>query len=173
MFEEIRSFMHGETQILEGKENTGTGADWQFEDENGVKIGVWMQNEFGISSVHTGSNGKLTLWNHEGDEEAVHAGCGMAQHKCYHFSNGKIFKCAPLDLWPQFDQQIGLDITDADRELIASYRPLTLERARNGETQQFFNDIDRVIPQCKFCFPWKKEKTNEISNIRRLMAARC
>ena len=161
MFEEIHSFLQGNITHRTGRDQTSTGADWEFEDDNGVKISVWMQNEFGFASLRTGENGKLTLWNHEGDEEAVHAGCGMAQYKCYHFSNGKIFKCAPLDLWPQFDAQLGLDITDADRELIASYQPLTLERARNGETKQFFAEIDSVIPQCKFC-PKGWEQSPEI-----------
>jgi organic radical activating enzyme len=161
MFEEIHAFLQGNVISKEGRDQTRTGADWEFIDDNGVQISVWMQNKFEYASMRTGENGKLTLWNHEGFEERIHAECGMAQHKCYHFSNGKFFKCAPLDLWPQFDQQIGLDITDADRELIASYQPLTIERARNGETKQFFEEIDSVIPQCKFC-PKGWEQRREI-----------
>jgi hypothetical protein len=51
---------------------------------------------------------------------------------------------------PEFDQQHTLDISDADRALLNSYQPLSVD---NFETyqQEFFAQLDNPIAQCKFC----------------------
>ena len=49
-----------------------------------------------------------------------------------------------------FDQQHPLAISDDDRELLNSYRALSVEDFES-RGQEFLANIDQVIPQCKFC----------------------
>ena len=51
---------------------------------------------------------------------------------------------------PEFDQQHNFNIGDEDRELLNSYQALSVD---NFETyhNEFFDNIDNPIAQCKFC----------------------
>ena len=54
-------------------------------------------------------------------------------------------------MFPEFDQQHRfLDITEDDRKLLNSYQPLSVDEF-DQRGQDFIDNIDRVIPQCKFC----------------------
>jgi hypothetical protein len=53
-------------------------------------------------------------------------------------------------LFPEFDQQHHLNITDQDRELINGYQPLSVDQF-DQRGKIFLDHIDDVIPQCKFC----------------------
>ena len=39
------------------------GSETTFIDSNGVKIKLWLQNEFGPAAVHKNENGKFTLFD--------------------------------------------------------------------------------------------------------------
>ena len=53
-------------------------------------------------------------------------------------------------MFPEFDQQHGFDISNADREILNSYRPLSpYEYAERG--QEFLDTIDEQLAMCKFC----------------------
>jgi hypothetical protein len=43
-----------------------------------------------------------------------------------------------------------LDLSPEDKQLIRSYRPLSVENY-DTEHESFFQHIDDMIPQCKFC----------------------
>jgi hypothetical protein len=51
---------------------------------------------------------------------------------------------------PMFDKQYPFKISEADRELMYAYRPLTIDEF-DDRAEEFFRDIDNPIPQCKFC----------------------
>jgi hypothetical protein len=131
-----------------------TGDQIEFFDANGVKIIVWVQDSFGPAAIKT-ENGKLTL--HNNDPEEVHPTCGFVQNKCYHMIEAKLYKCGPVALFPEFDKQHPLNISDEDRQLINSYRPLCVDEfPERGE--EFLKHIGDVIPQCKFCpVGWQSE----------------
>lgn len=131
-----------------GKENTKGIADIKFTDANNVDVFAWYQTEFTKSSIFRNAAGNLTL--HQSDPETAHKVCAFAQNKNYHFIRGKLYKCGPVALFPEFDQQFHLDISDGDRDLINSYRPLTLENFDEYH-KEFFTELDNPIPQCKFC----------------------
>jgi hypothetical protein len=81
---------------------------------------------------------------------SAHDICCFAQAKNYHFVKGKLYKCGPVALLPELDQQLTLDLFDQDRYLLNSYQPLTLENFQNYH-REFFDKLDDPIPQCKFC----------------------
>ena len=124
------------------------GADWQFVDSNGVMINVYTVDHFTTSAViPTGNNG-YTL--HNSDPMIAHSACAFAQWKSYHFIRGKLYKCGPSALLPEFDQQFNLELDDVDKQLLHSYTPLTVENFQDYN-QEFFEKLDQPIAQCKFC----------------------
>lgn len=125
-----------------------SNSDVEFIDGKGVQIPVWLQDEFVPGAIQMQPNGRYTL--HSNDPEKAHAICPIAQNKSYHFIHGKLYKCGPVALFPEFDQQHEFDISESDRELVYHYQPLTLDDfPRRGKS--FLDNIDNPIPQCKFC----------------------
>ena len=116
-------------------------------------INVYFQNNFNTSTIQVNEAGRYVLYNN--DPAEAHGACTYVRFKSYHFIRGKLYKCGPVALFPEFDRQHKLDISDADRALINAYRPLVIEDWHTRGLQ-FLKTIDEVIPQCKFC-PAKKD----------------
>jgi len=142
---EVKTFLKGD---LIWYDNNAMGADYHVSDENGVNVGIWLQDYFTNAAVHRLSNGRLGLYNN--DPVEAHKVCCFAQFKNYHFIRGKLYKCGPVALFPEFDQQFNLDLSDADRELVNSYQALSIDEFDDRGTE-FLAKIDNPIPQCKFC----------------------
>ena len=162
-FEEARKFLKGTPKLHKGKDNVPnqTGADYAYTDENGVDIHYWLQDNFYTSAVQKTKEGKFIL--HQSDPEEAHNECGFAQYQCYHFIKAKLYKCGPVALFPEFDDQHKFDISDEDRKILHSYEPLSVDQfAQRG--QQFIDDIDNVIDQCKFC-PSHRTKNQIIESL--------
>lgn len=123
--------------------------DIRYTDVNNCHVDVLFDTKFTNSSVIQRADGTFTL--HQNKPEDAHRDCCFHKWKNYHMIWGKIYKCGPVALMPEFDQQYALDISDEDRTLLKSYQPLTIDMAHQGQTQDFFNGIDNAIPQCKFC----------------------
>lgn len=122
-------------------------AYWSAADSNNVLFNLWINNEFSTASVQL-SNNKFIL--HDSDPIEAHSICGFVKYKSYHFIKGKLYKCGPVALWPEFDQQNTLDISHSDRQLINSYQPLSMENYAEYH-EEFFANLDNPLPQCKFC----------------------
>ena len=177
-FQNIRQFLKDPIKFYDDKDvlnargmSITRAADYAFLDQNGVKISASVQDSFYNISIYPNSNGKLTL--HNNDPELAHRDCGFVKYKNYHFIRGKLYKCGPVALMPEFDQQYPLDISDEDRVLLNSYRPLRIDDF-DQHGVEFINNIDTVIPQCKFCptnfsnqqiFATSKKK-NSISSLK-------
>jgi organic radical activating enzyme len=144
---EIETFLQAPVKKLVGPENNRFGAPYCFVDNNRVEIPIWIGTDF-VKSAIVRNGDKLTL--HNSDPIAAHGICNFALSKNYHFIKGKLYKCGPVALLPEFDQQLGLDISDQDRDLLNSYKPLTLENFESYH-KEFFDHLDNPIPQCKFC----------------------
>lgn len=129
-------------------------ADWYLVDRNGVMISVYIVNHFRSSAIvprwqiNGGVSRRYDL--HNSDPALAHDSCTFAKFKSYHFIQGRLYKCGPVALLPEFDKQHGLNISAADRELLHSYKSLGMENFDQYH-QQFFNTLDNPIPQCKFC----------------------
>lgn len=123
-----------------------------YTDTNGVKAEVRMSNYFNESSVIF-NDGKLRLQN--SDPEKAISVC--YSKKCHHFIDGKLYKCGPVGLLPEFIKQFSVDVSDKDIDLMNSYVPASLDW-QESELTQFIDDLinEKVTPQCKFC-PEKME----------------
>ena len=154
-FQNIRKFLqepieffHDKTQLDRHGHSVTHGSDYLFKDANGARVAASVQNSFYNISVYPNENNQLTL--HNNDPELAHKDCGFVKFKNYHFIRGKLYKCGPVALLPEFDLQHPLAIPDQDRELLNSYQPLVVDEFdQRGE--YFLNNINNVIPQCKFC----------------------
>lgn len=145
---QVENFLRGPVEKIQGEQNNPFGAPMCYRDSNGIMIPFWTTSIFQQSAILRNEHNELTL--HDSDPEQAHNICNFAQGKSYHFIGGKLYKCGPVALLPEFDRQNPLHISLQDRELLNSYQPLTLE---NFETyhEQFFANLDSAIPQCKFC----------------------
>lgn len=85
---------------------------------------------------------------HQSDVEIAHNNCHMKT--CHHFIRGKLYKCGVVALLPEFSQQHKLDISQDDFDLMMSYKPLSVTDDHQRK-QEFVNNIENSIPQCKFC----------------------
>ena len=121
---------------------------YSVRDENDVLVNVHLANDFHTASIQPTPDGRFTL--HNSDPVVAHKKCGFAQYKCYHFIQGKLYKCGPVALMPEFDQQFNLDISKPDRKLLHGYRPLTVE-SWSKKSLRWLEHIDDPIAQCKFC----------------------
>jgi len=150
-FEQVRAdiykFLKGNVTEF-AKDQNPWGADWQFKDSNGMMINVYTVDKFAGASVIPRVDGTYTL--HNSDPKIAHSTCAFATWKSYHFIRGKFYKCGPSALMPEFDDQVHLDITDGDRTLLHSYKPLTVDNYIEYN-EEFFDNLDNPIAQCKFC----------------------
>lgn len=164
-FDEVEKFLHGDikyyhhTDPLNVNNAMTFGATHAFVDSNDVRIPVWEYDSFYKAAVHLNQDGKFTL--HNNDPDRAHSTCGFAMFKCYHFIRGALYKCGPVALFPEFDAQHHLDITDQDRALLNSYAPLQAhEFADRG--RRFLDELDKAIPQCKFCPEFAQDEENSV-----------
>jgi organic radical activating enzyme len=123
------------------------GSDWQWTDKNGIMVNVYKQNVFYNSAIER-INNRFVL--HNNDPELAHNACTFVKFKSYHFIRGALYKCGPVALFPEFDQQHTFLLSQEDRQLLNSYRPLTVENFEEYH-EEFLANLDNPIPQCKFC----------------------
>ena len=140
----MAQFLGSDYAEIHGKSNNVFGGDIVFQDKHGLSIPIFIQDQFQQSSIRA----DWTLYN--SDPDMAHAKCGFAQNKNYHFIKGKLHKCGPVALMPEFDQQHTLNISDEDRKLLREYQPLTIDDVET-KGRDFFQTLDMPIPQCKFC----------------------
>lgn len=157
-FDEIHKFLQGSVEYYNKEHGVAYtwGADHAFVDSNGMRVHVWEYDSFYRAAVQKNTAGRYTLFDN--DPEQSHAACGFVQFKCYHFIRAKLYKCGPVALFPEFDQQHQFEISAQDRSLLTAYQPLTVADLP-ARGRQFLREIDQVIPQCKFC-PSAKDQYN-------------
>ena len=162
-FSEIEKFLQGPvtyyhtTDPINVDQAYTWGAQHAFVDSNGMRVHVWEYDSFYRSAVQKTLDGKYKLFDN--DAVQAHQVCGFAQFKCYHFIRAKLYKCGPVALFPEFDQQHTFDISEQDRRLLNSYLALSADEFET-RGQDFLSHIDDVIPQCKFC-PTSADQQNE------------
>lgn len=141
----MRQFLGTDCQEVIGKQHNSADAQFAFRsDRLGITIPVYVQNEFRDSAIRADRS------LHNNDPVEAHSKCSFAIFKNYHFIHAKLYKCGPMGLLPEFDTQLGLNISDADRELLLSYAPLTVDDL-DDRAESFFATLDDPLPQCKFC----------------------
>ena len=146
---EVHKFLRGTIIRLEKDDPRNEyGADIAWIDQNKVAIPLWIQYDFYDSAINRAHTGKFVL--HNSRPHVAHNSCGFRIHKNYHMIKGKLYKCGPAALFPEFDQQHGFDISDEDRLILNSYRPLTADDYPTHGAE-FLANIDNQLAMCKFC----------------------
>jgi hypothetical protein len=147
LFARIRNFL--KPPIIETQNsNDLTGSRYQFVDVNGKCVHVWFNNYFNQSNIIEQSNYRFGLYN--SDPEVAHKNCSFREWNSYHMIEGRIYKCGPVALMPQFDDQYLFDISEQDRTIMRAYQGLRVDEF-DTRGQEFLDTIDLAIPQCKFC----------------------
>lgn len=123
-------------------------AFYTAQDKNNVQINMHVDNSFFTAAVQQDKNGRYQV--HNSDALEAHARCGFVQYKSYHFIDGKLYKCGPVALLPEFDRQIGLDLTEHQRKVMNSYSPFTVDQVEQ-QGIDIITQIDNPIAQCQFC----------------------
>jgi hypothetical protein len=126
----------------------GWDSYWTVVDKNGLIVCMHLANNFQTSAVQLNNTGRFIV--HDSDPVRSHQQCGFVKFKCYHFVRGKIYKCGPAALFPEFDEQNQFDISESDRQIMNSYRPLTLDNF-DLYKDDWVESLNHPIPQCKFC----------------------
>ena len=85
---------------------------------------------------------------HNSDPVKAHEICHSKT--CHHFDHGRLYKCGPAALFPEFDKQHKLDLTEQDRELMVSVPSVGIDDTMQDKAV-FLQHINDPIPQCKFC----------------------
>ena len=123
---------------------------WQYADltdANGVCVRIkheWWFHQGPL--IRNSETTNFTL--HQSDPERAHATCEYK--KCHNFVNGKLYKCGPVALFPEFAQQHQFDLSLDDQELMHAYQPLSASDS-DQQFEQFINDLPNAIGQCRFC----------------------
>jgi organic radical activating enzyme len=159
----IKNFLKNTEELPNTAQSTEFDYKYKFRDKHGVNVLVWVTDHFTQSNIIPGPPGEFRLYN--SDPIKAHANCGFAQWKNYHMIDGKIHKCGPAPLMQQFDRQYPLTVSDADRELIHSYRGLSIDEF-DERGEEFFRTIDDPIAQCKFCPESYEYKKITFSNLK-------
>jgi len=150
IFTRIRNFL-GPTVIETQRQDEPTSSDYQFTNESGIRIHAWMSDKFVQSNIIELPDNKYTLY--QSDPARAHENCAFRKFKNYHMIRGKIYKCGPAALMPEFDNQYHFEISEQDRVLLHGYTPLTIDTVEQDMQAglDFFAQIDNQIDQCKFC----------------------
>jgi organic radical activating enzyme len=165
---DILDFLQGPVDIFpKGHTENNWNSDWKFVDANGIMVNVYIVDHFTDSAltqvrklnnpsgpINFQLSQSLTktlsfkLYNNSPDK--AHSNCAFAIFKSYHFIRGRLYKCGPVALMPEFDQQHVIDISKDDRALLNSYQSLGVDNFEQFH-EEFFDKLDQAIPQCKFC----------------------
>ena len=138
----IDEFLQGPLQYEYNNDNPYQQYAW-IDDANGVRIKLeynWWFHQGALIPDDAGF--KL----HNSDVETAHAICHSKT--CHHFVRGKLYKCGVVALLPEFAEQHALDISEEDRQLMMSYKPLTID---DVDKQGFIDNLPNSLAQCKFC----------------------
>jgi hypothetical protein len=148
LFERIRNFL--QQPITETEDPTSPiGSRYQFLDINKRAVHVWQNDRFVQSNIVERADGSFGFYN--SNPKKAHEICTFQRFKNYHMIRGKIYKCGPVALMAEFDEQHPFDISLEDRALIhASGRGLGIDEW-DQRGPEFLDNIDNMIPQCKFC----------------------
>lgn len=147
LFDRVRNFL--KHPIIETENPTDPmGSRYQFIDVDKRKVHVWSNDTFVQSNIIQKPDGQFGLY--DSDPDRAHENCTFRRFKNYHMIRGRIYKCGPAALMPEFDDQYHFDLNEEDRAIMRGYKGLAIDEF-DVRGQEFLDNIDNVIPQCKFC----------------------
>ena len=122
-------------------------SNWRVTDSNGVSVLVKLSHTF-VSSTAIVDYQTQKIHLHNSDPDQAFNVCMMSS--CHHFIKGKLYKCGPVGLLPEFISQFDVEITKEDEQLINSYMPAEISWNKNN-IEKFVDELKYSVPQCMFC----------------------
>jgi organic radical activating enzyme len=120
-----------------------------YTDTNNIEVSYGLANSFNNTTLnYNDSSGKLLL-NKSDPAKAIEV-CYV--RRCHHFIRGKLYKCGPVGVLPEFIKQFNVDITSDEEKLLTAYQPAEPSWGNEDMTKFIKNLTDiEPIPQCTFC----------------------
>lgn len=139
----------------------------EFKDSNNVYVELIRAENFYTAPLAYNGHGKFSVYN--SNPTKAHDAC--ISKYCHHFIKGKFYKCHHVALLPEFMQQFFVDISDEDKKLLESYRPLTVNSS-DDDIYEFLANLRKEMPQCKLCpaelqSQYFQSDTNKIKIVKR------
>ena len=118
-------------------------------DENNVRLEFFVTNHFNNSTLIFDESTKHITLHKSNPEDAMNA-CSFK--KCHHFINGKLYKCGPVGILPDFLEQFKVNATEEQQQLINNYQPAELDWNKE-RLDKFVDNLKKAeaIPQCSLC----------------------
>lgn len=118
----------------------------EITDSRNVKVTITHAEDFVTAPLRYAGNNQFVVY--DSNPEDAHNVC--ISKNCTHMIKGKIYKCHHVGLLPEFDKQFNITMTNAQRNLMNQYRPLSVDDD-DFTTKKFFNALPNAIPQCQLC----------------------
>ena len=119
----------------------------KYTDRNGVSVFVREGgDEFfeGVLSIHDHD-----LSFQDSDRQRAYDACGNKW--CLEFYNGSIHQCSSAGHFKEWSEQLPIELTEKQKQLISSYTPLTAESTVEEIAHWFELDRWQSMPQCVLC----------------------
>jgi len=118
-------------------------------DALGLEIEINWYDHFHESAVKLDQDSKVVTLH---DSDPIKAADICDQKFCHNFNNGKLYKCGPSALLPEFIKQFKVEVSAEDIAIINSYQPASPDWTED-RLKDFVDDLGKGshIPQCKFC----------------------
>jgi hypothetical protein len=123
----------------------------RFTDTNNISVNIMPAWSFMNSTInYDKKTGKMSVY--DSNPEQAFAVCDFKH--CNHFIKGKLHKCAPVGILPDFIEQFkdNIELTDSQKKLIYSYEPASYDWSKE-KLDPFIDNIvvKRPIAQCNLC----------------------
>lgn len=118
-------------------------------DDNNIKAELLPADSF-LNSTLIFDQQKQTLSLHKNDPAKSMEVCCFKV--CHHFIDGKLYKCGPVALLPEFVKQFVVERDQEQDRLIHSYQPASLDWSKD-DLDEFIDNLKNAtpIPQCSLC----------------------
>jgi hypothetical protein len=116
---------------------------------NDLKVTIIPAASFNNSTLIY-ENTTQTLSLHKSDPAKAMEVCYFK--KCHHFIDGKLYKCGPVGILPDFVKQFNVIRDDEQERLIQSYKPASPDW-HEEKLSDFIDNLKNAIPidQCSLC----------------------
>lgn len=121
----------------------------EYTNKDSVTVLVTPADSFYNSSINLNTaTHELTIC-HSDPSKAIDV---CISKKCHVFAKGKLHKCGPVGILPDFVKQFDVALKDGDLELINSYAPAQLNWTKEHLDNFIQNLTEELpVPQCTFC----------------------
>lgn len=114
-------------------------------DIHGVEVILDWSQSFVSSAIDILDKQHLTM-KYNSDPVEAHNICYFKT--CHQINKGKLYKCPLVSVLPDFLNQFNVNMSDEDKALAVSYKPLSGD---DSNVVDFVKKINEPIAQCKFC----------------------